>query len=260
MPIPSAKRVVFTPNPLVEVVTQLTFPRLLELEDVLPVKFQKAIQSSFPILEATKVLEFAVNPERPEATKASEVRRYVFLSRDKKWQCVLSGNSIALTTSDYVNWVGFKERLNVVLSAFFQSYEPALFSRIGLRYRDAISRSRLGLENTPWRQLLASHIAGLLATDAVNESDVTGCRTSAVFKITDEIKVQLNHGLVEGANQESEYMIDSDFFVDQTIEASFDAAISTLSSFRPYTNDLFQWCISEQLFNAMDPQPVPATG
>lgn len=91
MPIPRAKRVTFNPHPLVEVVTQFVFPRLLELDVELPVQFQKSIQSEFPILEAGKVIEVTVDLDKGGALRTPpEGRRFQFFTMDRKWQAVLS--------------------------------------------------------------------------------------------------------------------------------------------------------------------------
>jgi uncharacterized protein (TIGR04255 family) len=256
MPIPPARRVIFTPNPLVEVVTQFAFPRLLELDAELPVQFQKLVQAEFPILEASKVIEVTIDMEKGDSRRAPEGRRYVFFSPDRKWQAALTSDFLALTTTEYVRWEGFRHRAVLLLGAFLKCYKPVHFHRIGLRYRDVLTRSKLKLKDIPWRDLLAPPIAGMLSTGDVDEKDVLGCRTSCAFSVSPTIKVQLNHGIVAGREGEHDYMIDMDFFIDQPTEANADAGTKTLESFRPHPSDLFNWCISKQLYDAMDPQPA----
>jgi uncharacterized protein (TIGR04255 family) len=71
MPIPHRQRVTFTPNPLVEVVTQFAFPTLLEVDAELPVQFQKNLRQQYPILEAGKVIQVTLDlSEGRQATPA----------------------------------------------------------------------------------------------------------------------------------------------------------------------------------------------
>ena len=44
-------RVRYTKNPLVEVVAQVRFPRILEIDDQLPSDFQRALRQDYPLLE-----------------------------------------------------------------------------------------------------------------------------------------------------------------------------------------------------------------
>src|ERR1700730_2012320 len=115
MPIPQARRVTFAKNPLAEVVMQLTFPRLLEIDADLSLSFQKGIQSEYPLLSAGKVIEVAFDPEKGADSRASESRRYEFFSADRKWQAVLTSEFVALTTSDYTRWEDFKARIRRLL-------------------------------------------------------------------------------------------------------------------------------------------------
>jgi hypothetical protein len=116
------------------------------------------------------------------------------------------------------------------------------------------------LTGVPWRELLAAPIAGIISTGDVDEKSILGGRSSYAFNITSTIKVQLAHGIVAGQNAEQDYMIDMDFFVDQPTEATPDAASKALEDFRPHPNNLFNWCISKQLFDAMDPRPADPGG
>jgi uncharacterized protein (TIGR04255 family) len=256
MPFPQAKRVIFTPNPLVEVVTQFAFPRLLELDAELPIPFQKLIRNEFPILEVGKIVELNVDMEKG-SFRAPEGRRYQFFTPDRKWQATLTSDFIALTTTEYERWEGFRDRASLLLDAFLKCYKPVHFHRIGIRYRDIITRSKLKLSTVAWRDLLAPPIAGILSSHDVDEGSVLGCRTSCAFSISDKIKVQLNHGIVAGGDAQHDYLLDMDFFVIQPTEAETNAAGKVLEEFRPHPNNLFHWCISKQLFHALDPKPVP---
>jgi uncharacterized protein (TIGR04255 family) len=256
MPIPTAPRVTFAKHSLVEVVSQLTFPRLLEIDTELPVRFQRAIQSDYPALSAGKVLELQVDLEKAQS-KTADARRYEFSSLNNQWKAVLSSDFVALTTLEYTRWEDFKGRVLQLVATLIDCYRPAQFTRIGLRYRDLISREKLNLGGVPWRDLLAHQILGVLAKGGLDESEVIGARNSFVYSLPNNVKVQVIHGITVGGSGSPEYMIDSDFFIDQATEATLDAATRTLESFRPHTNNLFHWCISKRLSDAMEPTSAP---
>ncbi|MGT2504068.1 TIGR04255 family protein [Bradyrhizobium guangxiense] len=154
----------------------------------------------------------------------------------------LGGRTSRSLTTKLLNW-------------FLECYAPSEFSRIGLRYRDVISRSRLELRNVPWTELLRPHLLGALAMSGLGPDELIGSRNSFALRLGENVKVQVNHGLV-ASEGDFDYLIDSDFFVDHPTKATIDAAAGALESFRPSTNNLFQWCITKRLFDAMGPKDV----
>lgn len=249
MPLPKAQRVVLQNHSLQEVVTQVRFPKLLEIESELPVRFQKLIQQDYPLLSAGKVLEISV--EGTNAPRTNEARQYEFSSRDKRWKAVLTSEFLALTTGNYDEWDHFKPRMAALITATIDCYQPALFTRVGLRYRNAFSRERLGLAGVPWSELLAPHVAGMLMQGVFEESSITACGATVAVNISETVKAQINHGLVITPAGGSEYVIDNDFYFDKETEASLDAALSALDGFHAHSNDLFHWCIKDRLRDAL---------
>jgi len=47
--IPESPRVIYASNPLVDVICQVRFPRILRIDSELPVAFQEAIRDQFPL-------------------------------------------------------------------------------------------------------------------------------------------------------------------------------------------------------------------
>ena len=81
----------------------------------------------------------ALEPQKP-------ITNYNFISEDGRWKLNLTQGFIALSTLSYTRWEDFATRLDRPLAQFIQLYQPAFFERIGLRYVNAVSRQRLGLE------------------------------------------------------------------------------------------------------------------
>ena len=65
------------------------------------------------------------------------VNNYQFISADGAWKVSLTKGFIALSTTRYTRWEDFAKRLDVVLAAFIETYQPSYFSRVGLRLSSA---------------------------------------------------------------------------------------------------------------------------
>ncbi len=145
MPFPESKRIIFTKNPLVEVICQLRFPRLLRLETGKPTDFQEALKSNYPLLEVQNTI-----PSPPPGVQLSqEVMEqllsrlpplaYEFRSEDRAWKVGLSSNFVALTSYRYQRWEEFSQRLTDLIELLGHLYEITIFTRLGLRYRALIN-------------------------------------------------------------------------------------------------------------------------
>lgn len=151
--------------PLVEVICQLRFPTILSIGTKEPAEFQEAIRKDFPQYAARqeqlppKVVKkgnaTALEPQKP-------ITNYNFISEDGRWKLNLTQGFIALSTLSYTRWEDFATRLDRPLAQFIQLYQPAFFERIGLRYVNAVSRQRLGLEGELWDDLIRSQYIGIL--------------------------------------------------------------------------------------------------
>jgi uncharacterized protein (TIGR04255 family) len=261
-PFPETPRVVYQRNPLAEVICQLRFPPVLRIEAELPAAFQDRIRQRLPIYrgdESAGVLGgIAVPDEVMQVVRSSfpgvlQKQPRAFSSADEKWTVTLAKDFLALATSDYSRWENFRGHLDAAVQALEQVYEPAFYSRIGLRYRDVIRRSALGLETQGWQELLRHHLAGeVIAPEVSAFIEKTTCQTLIRLQNFDS-RVQIRHGLLESQG-ESCYVIDSDFFTQNRTERS--DVFATLQYFNTQAHRLFRWCISERLHEAMGPQPI----
>jgi uncharacterized protein (TIGR04255 family) len=157
MPFPAIERVIYKKNLLNEVVFQARFPRFLPIEAEPPSEFQKLVIGDYPIYEQRNVIQIILGSGQENLPPASEIqgRMHAFLSRDKVWTVILSGDIISLSTRVYIHWEDCKVRLQKALEAFFRIYRLAFFTRLGLRYQDVIRPQELGLEGKPWSSTLS---------------------------------------------------------------------------------------------------------
>lgn len=264
MPFPAKNRVVFGKNPLDQVICQIRFPPILKIDTEVPADFQERIRQEFPEfsekieinLDLTHDKNSPISSEMiPKVVKAPGTKNYEFSSEDNIWKINLTRNFVALSTSHYERWELFKGKLVPAFQALQDIYKPSHISRIGLRYIDVIQRSSLNLGDTHWRELLNPSLLGLIGDTDVGDS-VLSFNNKYEIRLTDNKSiVKIITSLVTAKdNNEICYMIDSDFFIADKI--AIEETIPKLDFFNSRASRLIQWCISDQLFNAMEPQNI----
>ena len=257
---PTSARVLYETNPLEQVICQLRFPPILRIDSGNVADFQDAIRGEYPLYsEEEDIPEFPF-PGLAKLTKMgqqgpgpSPVKK--FSSADEKWTIALARDFIALTTERYERWEDFYKRLRHAVNALEQVYNPAFYTRVGLRYKDEIHRSRLNLGDVPWSELLVPDILAELGSelaDAVREVEHVALIDLGEASST----VRIRHGLMKEVSRGEEvYGIDADFFTNQRSERN---VIDTrLGYFNTQAGRFFRWCLTEKLHHAMAPQPIP---
>jgi uncharacterized protein (TIGR04255 family) len=264
MAFPDAERVIYENNPLEEVICQLRFPPVLKIDTEPPVEFQERIRSDYPFYKSRPAVKLPAGlPTELAALLAKDLplgagqTAHEFGSQDERWTLSLTRDFIALTCRSYDRWENFKAHLDRPLDALRKLYSPAFFTRIGLRYRDVIRRSVLGLEQLSWAELLQPGVAGALASPEI-AADVEHSAQELVIRLPDgRSHVRVHHGLaVDDGSEEQCYVIDADFFDDQ--QSELPHAFERLDSLNRQARRFFRWCIKDRLHQAMRPQPLPS--
>ena len=255
------ERVQYARPPLVEVICQLRFPTILSISAKEPAAFQEAIRREFPKYMARqeqlppKVVKkgntAALEPQAP-------VTNYHFISEDGRWKLNLTQNFIALSTLAYQRWEDFATRLDRPLAQFIQIYQPAYFERVGLRYVNAVSRKRLGLEGRLWDDLIQSQYLGILGEPDVEESEIAKCALDVETPLVDGYRMKLHAGpgLVGGGKTDKEvkFILDSDFSASGQLSA--DALPEKLERMHRFAFCLFRGAVTSELNEAMGPVPL----
>ncbi|HEY2391791.1 MAG TPA: TIGR04255 family protein [Candidatus Angelobacter sp.] len=260
MPFPDSERTIYGRNPLDEVICQLRFPPVLKIDSELPTAFQEAIRNEYPLYKEQRVsVQAGAMPEQLSQVFASLIpqnagKAYEFAASDERWKITLSRDFLALTCMRYERWEDFNRHFEPSVNVLVEQYKPAFYSRIGLRYRDVIVRSSLGLTDVAWSDLLQPHIAGVLgSTVATSIEEITHQLTMKQQK--HDGKLTLQHGTAKLRDSSEEcYYIDADFFKDT--KTPIGEAQSILNYFNRQSGKLFRWCITDRLHNAMEPAAV----
>ena len=251
MVFPESPRVIYRDNPLEEVVCQVRFPAILKITET-PIDFQERIRDRFPLLEQRPAIDLPPDiPSEMAKIMASRIGNVAhFLSRDKVWDAALYRDFLALSCKTYVKWEEFREWFQVPFHALCDIYSPAFYTRIGLRYRNVIHKTKLSLGDAAWSDLLDPHVCGELASPDIAGA-VEYASRELLIKLSDKQKVRLMHGTSEDRDS---YGIDADFFNDSETEVA--NVEPELNAFNRESGRLFRWAISQKLHDAMGPATV----
>lgn len=264
-----AERVIYRENVLDQVICQLRFPTILKIDTEVPSAFQEHIRHKFPVYQQSNEGDHLQLPDGisqlipREFLESFPIRgnlRYQFLSGDRSWTVSLTRDFVALSTGHYTCWEEFREYMKLISQALIDVYEPAFITRVGLRYQNVIDRKKLNLTESSWQDLIAEYVLGLLAKEDVAES-IGEHRNATSFALSGrQDYVRLEHGLIEVTDAHSQdqlYMLDNDLFSDKEMQANAEHLAEKLDYFNAANRRLFNWCITDQLRNAMGPAMGP---
>jgi uncharacterized protein (TIGR04255 family) len=183
-------------------------------------------------------------------------KSYIFQTEDEVYTLGLQSDSLSLTSTNYLTWELFSKHLEVGMSALVDIYGPSFYTRVGLRYQDAIDRESLGLAGVPWSALLRNELLAELSLPEF-ESNLDGVlsRTIRLRNPYAPGSITLKHGLAQVVGRDAPcYMIDIDFFSEAKTEVA--DAPTLISHYNRLAGRAFRWCIKEQLRLALDPEPL----
>jgi len=244
---------------LIEVICQLRFPTILNIEAKEPADFQDTVRAVFP--------RYHCQIEQPAAapgTEPQKTKNHTFISEDGGYKLCLTKNFIALSTMRYSCWEDFAGMLDEPLGQFIRIYKPAYFERVGLRYVNGISREKLELGNCRWNDLFQPPYLSVLDCDEVEEASVTKCSIDIERKLDTQANLKLHAGpgiiqrAVRTANgvqtvpeQEQRYIFDQDLYAAGNIK--LPATMDTLEVLHEHADTVFSDAITDILHNAMCP-------
>lgn len=256
------ERVRYKKNQLGEVICQLRFPEILTIEANVPVDFQEAIRDAFPRYSVRKeapLPKLTGAPGNLQLEKQPQNNNYQFASADGVWRVNLTSRFISLACSRYTCWEDFAAKLDKPLAAFIQIYRPAFFERVGLRYLNFISRGALGLQDTPYRELIQPQYLGLLGDDDVQESAATRSTVDAEMAIRGgcRAKIHAGPGFVKRgglSDKEAKFVLDLDLYMAGNVAVNLSAG--ALQTLHAQADSIFRGAITDTLHNAMEPEAI----
>lgn len=265
MIFPESERVLYTTNPLVEVVCQFRFPTILRIREGQLAGFQDKIRKDYPIYSEQEP-SFGLPQQAPRELAAifEQIKipippalvTHRFYTKDSLRFISLSDEFMAVAATRYERWESFREELIKIERALQEIFEPNFYTRIGLRYRDLISRRSLKLTNVKWQELLQPYIIAELGDENVSDA-ISKIQIRTVIKISEipDGQITLIHGLSKPPGSDEEcYMIDADFSVER--KEGVGEPFEILDRFNRLAGRLFRWAITERLYSAMGPRTI----
>lgn len=232
--LPDVSEVVFERNFIKTAVCELRFPTLLEFETKPPIQLQKALRKEYPHYEpqqAVSVSPDAVNRET----------RYLFKSKKKVWTVSFKASAIALETSSYTNFEEFLVRFEWLVTKSQPLLDTDFFTRVGLRYIDAIPIEDGDLSGWIHDALVAPLTQGIYGTVEKFVQEIRG--------FTDVGRYTFRHGLVDtGQDEPKVYNLDFDFYAEnvQHIEV-----LALVRQFNQLSFRFFSWAIGPKARNRL---------
>lgn len=249
-------RRIYANAPAHEVICQFRFPTILSINEREPAAFQEAIREDFP--------QFArredAAPPQPDGPGGKTVANYHFVSADNLWKINLTQGFIALSTLRYTNWEEFAGELDRPLAEFIRIYKPAYFERVGLRYVNILSREKLGLQKTPWSELIAPAYLGPLAEPDVREEDVLNCAVDLQCKLDSSCAAKIHAGpgrlRPNSPNAPQDPEVKFVFDMDLSMGGQVDCKLSAggLETLHAHVTELFEGAVTDVLRTAMQPE------
>ena len=255
-------RVRYRKNQLGEVICQFRFPEILTIEANIPAAFQEAIRDEFPLYSVRKeapLPKLTGTPGNLQLEKQPLANNYQFVSADGVWRVNLTSRFISLACNRYTGWEDFAAKLDKPLVAFIQTYRPAFFERVGLRYLNFISRSALELDLTPWRELIQPQYLGLLADEQLQETAAARSTVDAELAIRGgcRAKIHAGPGLVKRGGQEDKevkFIFDLDLYMPGKVAINLVAG--ALQTLHDQADSIFRGAITDTLHDAMEPHSI----
>ncbi len=243
---------------LIEVICQLRFPTILKIENQPPYELQERIRGEYPNY-SMKEEHLPVQNGRPQET----VKNYQFISLDNGWKVNLTRDFISLASHRYTRWEDFAKRLDRILVHLIEVYQPACFSRVGLRYINAFNPKALELTDTPWRELLQPAYLGLIAEQDVSEKVFGKCEQTVSLSLPGGSRSNIKCCLgtfrkvdnkTRAVSTEPVYMLDIDVYMDGNVDLKNVAP--ALNIVHSNADGIFRGAITDTLHEAMEPQPI----
>lgn len=267
MPFEDVERVKFKHNPLTNVICQLRFPTILEIEKDVPADFQKLIVERFSDVNVAldmpepidtrfndgQQMSFGVSLNRVQQPR----KNYCFYSPDSDYMVNLTRNFLSLSTQNYDRWETFHEVMGYVLDAFIRVYGERDLTRVGLRYINAISKRELNFpEDTQWNELINSCLLGIMGDTKLGQC-VKGINSTILLNCVGElVNMQIKCGIFVKMDNvpEEVFLIDSDTF--STENNRTDKVMDLLSRLHEKPRRFLHYAITDKLCEAMEPEKI----
>lgn len=246
-------------NQLAEVICQFYFPEIPSIAAESPAAFMEAIREQYPRFQRRMEIpapKIVGKPGQFQLENSPGSINCQFVSADDVWRINLTSRFISLTCSRYSCWEEFAAHFDKPLAAFIQLYRPEYFQRIGLRYRNVISRKALGLDDKKLTELISPCYLGPLAEPEAKEETASRCFLDLEMAGRAGCRLQIHAGPVRAkpgaADRETKFIFDQDLYIAGNIAPNLSAA--AMNTLHHQAWSVFRGAITDALHQAMKPK------
>jgi len=245
--------------PLVRVIAQVRFPPIINIgKDEFIADFQEAIRADYPVLRPEHRQALAVRPEGAAAAARQTVWR--FCDTDGSWRVSLAQDFVALETTSYVSRDDFLGRLERVVAALREYFQPALVQRLGLRYIDRIEGDLVDEIG----RLVRPEMLGLMATPlASGIQHALGDTLLAIPDRDERFRVRwgripprgtVDPNAIEPVDEPS-WVLDLDLFSDTEHPFSPDRIKEDGRRYAERIYSMFRWAVTDEFLRRYGGEP-----
>lgn len=245
-------RVKYNNCPLKEVVFQLRFPTILSVNSKDPVELQELIRSEYPLYN--DIIEQSQERLPNGDIKETPSHLFQFISADGQYMVSLSSSFIALSTLSYTRWEEFSKKIEFVVEKFQEVYKSNILVRIGLRYKDVITKSYYGFSGKKWNELIKPEVIGIIGD--IDETDAREFHLRSLNKQHDDESMVLNQFefVMVDNSQEVSLLLDCDYFLAKVLP--FDSYKDIANILHGHSSDFIENSITPALREAMQPEEL----
>jgi uncharacterized protein (TIGR04255 family) len=173
-----------------------------------------------------------------------------FIDTAGSWRVSLAPNFMALETTAYSSRRDFLERLEHLLIAFEQSFNPQIIERFGLRYVNRL----IGQDLQDISSLVKPEIAGLMGAEFIEDIHQTVNESLFVIPNGGE-EIIARWGLMPGdvtfapdiePVAESSWILDIDMSLSKNREFSIEELMSEGRCFAERIYTFFRWAVKDE--------------
>lgn len=235
--------------PLIRAIAQVRFPPILSIEKKDFVgSFQEAIREKYPLLQPEQTQGLVFGTQGVVQTESQVTWRFV--DTTASWRVSLAPNFVALETTAYSSRSDFLERLQSILVALNENFNPKIIERFGLRYIDRVVIQ----ETKDLSALVRPEIAGIAATELGKYARQT--LNESLFIIPDgEEQIVARWGLLPASATfdpdaiepiaEPSWILDLDMSLSKNREFSVEALMSEAKRFAERIYTFFRWAVTD---------------
>lgn len=251
--LPDPEPVVFDRSPLSLVVCQVRFEHLGTISDDAATALRDRLGDRYPLAQPLQNAEISVGPSGAQAA-AVQGRRFASVEGD--WAVSLLPDHVSLETTAYDDWADYDSRLREVLRGVQEVLSPRVETRLGLRYVNELSLDAVE-RPSDWGHYLQSALVGDLSADLPFEAALATRQTILQLDAGDDARLNFRHGIAGEAagtaTQALAYILDFDCFRQSQRLLDVDELVKTADRFNTMITSMFQWCMTESLWEELKP-------